>query len=1089
VLSINPVIKLSKRIIFTCLLLHQIFLLNGQCLPNDPDFDNDGICDTEDSCPNFDNNYDLDDDGIPYCLDNCIDIDEDNICDDVDANVDYSKLAIHFSIKRGYYNSTFNLTLFSDYANAQIKYTTNNSKPTTANGITYSNPITISSTTTIKAIAINNTTGEVTQVEAHSYIFLQNIINAPSASAHIKNDPRYNNQIQDAFKALPVISISTNNISPGVNSYTEVESTTEMFFPDLSRKGFMISNGYETWGGSPLNPKKNIRIVFKAQYDGHKKLKYDVFEKDNYDDTEYNIKPTEKFDKLLLRAGSQDGLNGEYAYEPNAQFLRNRYLFDLSIKMNQVAPHGRYVHVFMNNNYLGQYHLLERPDEPFFEAYFGDDKENYEIRKSGVYINGTGATYNQLNNKINLSSSAAIQSTNQYIDLQSAAKFYLMMNFASGYDWAADYNSWCGGNMNPGNGGYQFLLWDVDLSLGNEGFWGTQYSGNENYFALPGNFGQLPSNLIGNIEFQYMVADLAECECYNDGNLTLNNVVSDYMHRADQINTSLIAESLYWGNYYFPFANINNPYFSNNTNNWNVIDHWEVERDRLVNSFFPARLNNLINHLKATNYMSNLEGPTFSQFGGLLANGNDLVLTNPNGNGTIYYTIDGSDPRLIGGGINPNAQIYTGPISLNNGKVIIKARVLNTSISGNTIDKWSGVCPRIFYAGQNYENIVINEIHYNPNDSIYYNNTIAMNDTIDSKNFEFIEIKNLGTSTVNLVDCRFSKGVDLTFENDLLIEPDSFLVFAEDAFWFEQKYGFAPDGVFEGKLDNGGEKINIKNPLGDFIDSLSYDDNGIWDPIPDNGEYSLAYIPGSANNNDPANWAAQKVFVTPSTENSFCAGIIAANETIANISCNGTNDGFISLNPVNGTLPYAYQWSNGSNTSLIIDLAPGNYSVTISDKYNCNQTFTYTITEPTAIQLSSSYVDETYSGTNDGTANVAVSGGTIPYTYNWSNGASTPSINNLAPGNYSVEVVDANGCVITENFIIQASTVCVPNLVQNTQPVIASGLYQVASFIESDGRVDNGNNVSFKAGQYIELTNDFEVELGTEFEVMIEGCE
>jgi len=196
VLSINPVIKLSKRIIFTCLLLHQIFLLNGQCLPNDPDFDNDGIFDTEDSCPNFDNNYDLDDDGIPYCLDNCIDIDEDNICDDVDANVDYSKLAIHFSIKRGYYNSTFNLTLFSDYANAQIKYTTNNSKPTTANGITYSNPITISSTTTIKAIAINNTTGEVTQVEAHSYIFLQNIINAPTASAHVKNDPRYNNQIE-----------------------------------------------------------------------------------------------------------------------------------------------------------------------------------------------------------------------------------------------------------------------------------------------------------------------------------------------------------------------------------------------------------------------------------------------------------------------------------------------------------------------------------------------------------------------------------------------------------------------------------------------------------------------------------------------------------------------------------------------------------------------------------------------------------------------------------------------------------------------------------------------------------------------------
>jgi len=194
------------------------------------------------------------------------------------------------------------------------------------------------------------------------------------------------------------------------------------------------------------------------------------------------------------------------------------------------------------------------------------------------------------------------------------------------------------------------------------------------------------------------------------------------------------------------------------------------------------------------------------------------------------------------------------------------------------------------------------------------------------------------------------------------------------------------------------------------------------------------------------------------------------------------------VNPINGTLPYTYQWSNNSNSATISNLSPGNYSVTISDKYYCDQSFNYTITEPTAIQLSSSQTDETIAGNNDGTASVNVSGGLSPYTYDWSNGASTPSINNLAPGNYSVEVVDANGCLATENFAIQASTVCAPNLIQNTQPVNASGLYQVANFIQSNGKVNTNQQVSFKAGDYIELTNDFEVKQGAEFEALIDGC-
>jgi len=203
--------------------------------------------------------------------------------------------------------------------------------------------------------------------------------------------------------------------------------------------------------------------------------------------------------------------------------------------------------------------------------------------------------------------------------------------------------------------------------------------------------------------------------------------------------------------------------------------------------------------------------------------------------------------------------------------VTVKARVRDTNHTNTNIRKWSAMCPRTFYINQNYTNLVINEIHYNPNDSIY--SQVLPEDTVSGRNFEFIELKNTGNKTIYLKDVAFTKGLNYTFE-DVTIASNQFIILAEDEQRFFEKYGFTPDGTFSGKLDNGGEKIWLSDPIGNIIDSIRYDDSLPWDTIPDLGQYSLALINPLADNYDALNWKKQIANFTPAAENEFCIPLL-----------------------------------------------------------------------------------------------------------------------------------------------------------------------------------------------------------------------
>ena len=147
---------------------------------------------------------------------------------------------------------------------------------------------------------------------------------------------------------------------------------------------------------------------------------------------------------------------------------------------------------------------------------------------------------------------------------------------------------------------------------------------------------------------------------------------------------------------------------------------------------------------------------------------------------------------------------------------------------------------------------------------------------------------------------------------------------------------------------------------------------------------------------------------------------------ITNVSCYGNNDGKIQVVVTGGTSPYAYVWSNANTTPQILNLAPGSYSVTVTDSHNCNGSdIGLTITQPDSLTISLISTNETCPVAKNGAVMSTTNGGTTPYTYVWSNGANTQNIINIHAGTYKVTVDDNNGCnaTATSTVIIQPTLI------------------------------------------------------------------
>ncbi len=187
--------------------------------------------------------------------------------------------------------------------------------------------------------------------------------------------------------------------------------------------------------------------------------------------------------------------------------------------------------------------------------------------------------------------------------------------------------------------------------------------------------------------------------------------------------------------------------------------------------------------------------------------------------------------------------------------------------------------------------------------------------------------------------------------------------------------------------------------------------------------------------------------VTPGSCGTVTVNTISMSTSIivTDVSCNGADDGSLTINPSGGTNPYQYSLNNGttfSSSNIFNNLTSGTYNVIVKDANGCNAlSSNIVINEPALLNTTTMITkDITCIGNNDGEALATAIGGTPPYTYLWTNStgttvSTTASVTNLSPGNFNVEVTDANGCTMTNLMTIN-----------NPAPEDASFSYSAASY-------------------------------------------
>jgi gliding motility-associated-like protein len=157
---------------------------------------------------------------------------------------------------------------------------------------------------------------------------------------------------------------------------------------------------------------------------------------------------------------------------------------------------------------------------------------------------------------------------------------------------------------------------------------------------------------------------------------------------------------------------------------------------------------------------------------------------------------------------------------------------------------------------------------------------------------------------------------------------------------------------------------------------------------------------------------ASQLITQPSQE-------ISSTPALVHINCFGQSTGSIDPAIFGGTAAYAYAWSTGATSSTLTGIPAGNYSLAVTDFNGCIKTFSYTLVQPAAaLNISLTGTNVLCFGDSTGSVSSLVTGGTTPYAYLWSNGATAPNVNNLIAGTYSLALTDSKGCVALANQTI-----------------------------------------------------------------------
>jgi len=733
---------------------------------------------------------------------------------------------LKFTPGRGWFDTTnFSITITSATPGITIRYTTNGSAPSTTNGIIYtSGGIPANGTRLIRAIGYRDGF-EPTDVETHSYIFLNQVQAQSTANGSvggssgdytlapsITQSAQYGPTFKSDLLSVPTLSIVmdwSDVFGPsGVWSNPQAEGVAwerpcslEYMRPD-GEDGFEINCGIRIQGGASrfLVPKHGFRVLFKNIY-GPGKLEYPLFADS----------PVERFDTLTLHATFNDHWSWGGAA---AQMIRDQWCRDAQNAMGGYGPHGTYAHVYVNGLYWGLYNIGEKGDASYAASYLGGEKEEYDAFNSDELIDGDSGAWNTMFSIANagITTDASYTNLSQYLNIPNFID-YMLMNFYGGNgDWP--WHNWNAARRRVPGAGFHFFSWDAEWTFGIGSSVGTDRTG-----LSDGSPGRLYAALRAHPEFRVQFGDHAQKHLFNGGILTPAAADALWMKRATEIDRAIVGESARWGSGY-------------------TRDTW-LSAQGAVRSWFPQRGAILVNQLRNAGLFPSLNAPAFAPFGGLVPPGYSLALTNPNPSGAIYFTTDGADPRLWGGGLAASARLYSGPLTMTNA-AFLRARVRDGA-------NWSAIVEAPFYIVQNFVALKVTEIMYLP----------PPLGTNTSDDLEFLELKNTGTTTLDLSGLQFTDGITFSFTNGTRLAPGAFLVLAHNAGSFAQKYpGVTVNGIYTGRLDNGGEKLTLAHLLGTNVFSFSYNNAVPWPITPDGYGFSLVPRNFTGDPDSAANWRA-----------------------------------------------------------------------------------------------------------------------------------------------------------------------------------------------------------------------------------------
>ncbi|NJK84825.1 MAG: hypothetical protein HC906_01445 [Bacteroidales bacterium] len=297
--------------------------------------------------------------------------------------------------------------------------------------------------------------------------------------------------------------------------------------------------------------------------------------------------------------------------------------------------------------------------------------------------------------------------------------------------------------------------------------------------------------LSSNAEYVMRFKDRA-FQLLEETTLTEDSCRARFNSRISEIEKAIIAESARWGD-------------TRSGSPLNRDDHWYPELNKVLTTFFDNRTQIVIDQLKDEGLYTTLLPPTISRNGTKIKSPVYMVnepfsVSLAAGTNTIYYTLNGNDPRLAGSGISPDALQIKGNGTLSiNGSAIIKARTYKNGA-------WSALKHIDFLSvNEDYTNLKVTEIHYNPE------NVVVGLDTTNGKDFEFIEFKNTGETALNLSGLILDSAIYYEFPPNTILGPKKFYVLASKPENFYDRYHLTASGNFKDNLSNGGEQIVLHN--------------------------------------------------------------------------------------------------------------------------------------------------------------------------------------------------------------------------------------------------------------------------------------